>query len=200
MVWTEAVRGGEGWVGPVIVEMCIILSRCAFCTRDVRLKVPVRVQSAHLGARGRVRPPGGGAARERGDRRGRRPCRGPRRCRLSKSVAKARIAPEHRKRIVGISRFSSRPIPPRSAFATDSDTLPPRPASGAPRAPHSVPSPAFRAIVPLRVLGPAVRCARPSTCTEPGDCVPGPVVSRRTSPYTPLPGVDYSARRRIHGL
>ena len=135
MVWTEAVRGGEGWVGPVIVEMCIILSRCAFCTRDVRLKVPVRVQSAHLGARGRVRPPGGGAARERGDRRGRRPCRGPRRRRLSKSVAKARIAPEHRRRIVDIPRFHPRPIPARGAFATDLDNCPPRVVPGAPPAP-----------------------------------------------------------------
>ena len=175
------------------LEMCILHSRCA--VKSARSSAKCTSRRPGTGP-----TPGGGAARERGDRRGRRPCRGPRRRRLSKSVAKARIAPEHRKRIVGISRFSSRPIPPRSAFATDSDTLPPRPASGAPRAPHSVPSPAFRAIVPLRVLGPAVRCARPSTCTEPGDCVPGPVVSRRTSPYTPLPGVDYSARRRIHGL
>ena len=52
MVWAEAVRGGEGRVGPVIVEMCIMLSRGAFCTRDVRLKVPARVRSARLGARG----------------------------------------------------------------------------------------------------------------------------------------------------
>ena len=35
MVWAEAVRGGEERVGPVIVEMCIMLSRGAFCTRDV---------------------------------------------------------------------------------------------------------------------------------------------------------------------
>ena len=106
MVWAEAVRGGEGRVGPVIVEMCIMLSRGAFCSRDVRLKVPVRVRSARLGARGP-----GGATRERGDRRGRRPCRGPRRRRLSKSVAKAPIAPGRRRRIVDIPRFFSRPIP-----------------------------------------------------------------------------------------
>ena len=46
---------------------------------------------------------------------------GPRRRRLSKSVAKAPIAPEHRKRNVDIPRFFSPPIPVRSAFATDLD-------------------------------------------------------------------------------
>ena len=130
MVLAEAVRGGEGRVGPVIVEMCILLSRGAFCTRDVRLKVPVRVQSARFGARG-----AGGAAWERGDSRGRRPCRGPRRRGLSKSVAKARILPGCAKRNVDIPRFFSRPIAPRSAFATDLDMSPPRSAPGAPRAP-----------------------------------------------------------------
>ena len=44
---------------------------------------------------------------------------------MSESVAKARIPPKHRKRIVDIPRFFSRPIPARSAFATDSDTPPP---------------------------------------------------------------------------
>ena len=46
---------------------------------------------------------------------------GPRRRRLSKSVAKAPIAPERRKRNVDIPRFFSPPIPVRSAFATDLD-------------------------------------------------------------------------------
>ena len=51
--------------------------------------------------------------------RSRRPPRGtppevPRRHRLSESVAKARIPPKHRKRIVDIPRFFSRPIPARS--------------------------------------------------------------------------------------
>ena len=54
---------------------------------------------------------------------------------LSKSVAKAPIAPKRRKRIVDIPRFFSPPIPPRGAFATDSDTPPPRIATGAPPAP-----------------------------------------------------------------
>ena len=60
---------------------------------------------------------------------------GPRRRGLSKSVAKAPIAPKRRKRIVDIPRFFSPPIPPRGAFATDSDTPPPRIATGAPPAP-----------------------------------------------------------------
>ena len=41
--------------------------------------------------------------------------------RLSKSVAKARIAPERWKRIVDIPRFFSPSIPARDAFATDLD-------------------------------------------------------------------------------
>ena len=41
--------------------------------------------------------------------------------RLSKSVAKARIAPERWKRIVDIPRFLSPQIPARDAFATDLD-------------------------------------------------------------------------------
>ena len=52
--------------------------------------------------------------------------RNPRRHRLSESVAKARIRPELRKGIVDIPGFSSRLIPARGAFATDSDTTPPR--------------------------------------------------------------------------
>ena len=63
-------------------------------------------------------------------RRGRRPTprhpsRGPRRRRLSESVAKAPIAPRRTKRIVDIPRFFSPSIPARSAFATDSDMTPP---------------------------------------------------------------------------
>ena len=54
---------------------------------------------------------------------------------LSKSVAKAPIASERRRRIVDIPRFFSRPIPARGAFATDLDTPPPRLVPGAPRAP-----------------------------------------------------------------
>ena len=65
-----AGAGRRGRVGPVLVERCILHSRCAFCIRDVQLKVPARVQNAHLGARGRAARPGG-----RGDRRGRRPRR-----------------------------------------------------------------------------------------------------------------------------
>ena len=54
---------------------------------------------------------------------------------LSKSVAKARIEPECRRRNVDIPRFFSRPIPARGAFATDLDNRPPRIAPGAPPAP-----------------------------------------------------------------
>ena len=54
---------------------------------------------------------------------------------LSKSVAKARIEPECRRRNVDIPRFFSRPIPARGAFATDLDNRPPRIAPGVPPAP-----------------------------------------------------------------
>ena len=57
------------------------------------------------------------------------------RCGLSKSATKARIEPERARRIVGIPRFSSRPIPPRSAFVADLDTTPPRLVPGAPHVP-----------------------------------------------------------------
>ena len=56
--------------------------------------------------------------------------------RLSESVAKAPIAPGRRRRIIDIPRFHSRPIRSRGAFATDSDTPPPRTVPGAPPAPH----------------------------------------------------------------
>ena len=54
---------------------------------------------------------------------------------MSESVAKARISPGSRRRIVDIPRLPSRPVPARDAFATDSDTLPPDPVPGAPPAP-----------------------------------------------------------------
>ena len=44
--------------------------------------------------------------------------------RLSKSVAKTRVAPKRARRNVGIPRFFSRPIPARGAFAADLDTSP----------------------------------------------------------------------------
>ena len=53
---------------------------------------------------------------------------------LSKSVAKARIEPGRRERIVDILRFFSRPIRSRGAFATDLDTPPLRTVPGAPSA------------------------------------------------------------------
>ena len=55
--------------------------------------------------------------------------------RLSKSVAKARIAPERWKRIVGIPRFFSPPIPARDVFATDLDNRPLRVVPEAPPVP-----------------------------------------------------------------
>ena len=112
------------------LERCILHSRCA-------------VRSARSSAKCTSRRSGrSGPARERGDRRGRRPCRGPRRpsrgprrCRLSKSATKALITPERRRRIVDIPHFCLRPIPVRGAFVADLDTPPPRTATGAPPAP-----------------------------------------------------------------
>ena len=116
-------RSATAATGLLLVERCILHSRCAFCTRERRLELHFRVRSARLGARGRPpRPPPGP----------RQPSRGPWRRRLSKSVAKARIAPERQRRNVDIPRFFSPPIPARGAFATDSDT--PRP--GPPQEPH----------------------------------------------------------------
>ena len=115
VVRTGAVRGGGS-------GSALHSSRCAFCSRDMRLKVSARVQSARFGVRGRA---GAVRGRERGgDRRGRCPCRGPWERRLSKSVAKVRIAPKRRKRIVDIPRFCPPRIPARGAFATDLDTPP----------------------------------------------------------------------------
>ena len=55
--------------------------------------------------------------------------------RLSKSVAKAPIEPERRRRNVDIPRFHPRPIRSRGAFATDLDTPPPQTVPEAPPAP-----------------------------------------------------------------
>ena len=110
-------------------------SRCACRSRQGRSEAPAGARSARLGAR-RV---GAGRPGGRGERRGRRPRRGPRRRRLSKSVAKARTESELWKRNVDIPRFCPRPVSPRDAFATDSDTTPPRLAPGAPPAPQPAP-------------------------------------------------------------
>ena len=78
--WAGGGAGGgrpglRGRVGPVLVEMCILLSKGAFRPRDVQLEVPVRVRSARLGARGRcgsARGPTIAAAAVRAGVRGRR--------------------------------------------------------------------------------------------------------------------------------
>ncbi len=119
-------RSARTATGPFLVEMCILLSRGAFCTREWRLELHFRVRSARLGvggARRGLRSTRGGPSGACGGRR------------LSKSVAKARIAPERAERIVDIPRFYPPPIPPRDAFATDLDTTPPQTATGAPPAP-----------------------------------------------------------------
>ena len=64
---------------------------------------------------------------------------------LSKSATKAPIEPERARRNVDIPRFSSRPIPARSAFVADLDTPPPRVATGAPPAPRRHPQITFMA-------------------------------------------------------
>ena len=66
------------------------------------------------------------------------PRRGPWWRRLSESVAKTRVAPKRARRNVDIPRFFSRPIPARSAFATDLDTSPSQTVPGAPPAPLRV--------------------------------------------------------------
>ena len=142
-----AVRGGGGAGRSCArrevhsaLEMCILHSKGA-------------VRSARSSAKCTPRHPGVGAGpvQERSDRRGRRPCRGPRRRRLSESVAKTPIEPGRARRIVDIPRFCSPPIPPRDAFATDSDTTPPRTAPGAPPAPpRARPAPSPRRSRPVR--------------------------------------------------
>ena len=55
-------RSATTATGLLLVEMCILLSRGAFCTRERRLELHFRVRSARLGARGRPpRPPAGKA-------------------------------------------------------------------------------------------------------------------------------------------
>ena len=97
-------------------------------------------------------PPGRSRRPPRSPSDPQRPSRGPWRRRLSKSATKARIAPEHRRRIVDIPHFFSRPIPARGAFVADLDTPPPRTAPGAPPAP------------------PRARPSPPARRSRPGDC------------------------------
>ena len=119
--------------------------RCAFCTREQRLELHFRVRSARLGVRGRPPRPPPGPRRPSGG-----PSAAPRQRKLSKSVAKARIAPECRKRNVDIPRFCSTPIPPRDAFATDLDTPPSRSVPGAPPvSSHARPPPSPRRSWPM---------------------------------------------------
>ena len=207
MVWAEAVRGGEERVGPVIVEMCIMLSRGAFCTRDVRLKVLVRVQSARLGVLGRVRPPGGrpgsgviAAAAVRAGARGGAGCPN-----LLQRPGSCRGA----RRETLIFRDSSRDRSRRGAPLQQIWTCLRRGAPQEPHAHHFCPVPGLpchhaaprprsggQTCAPEHVHGAGVlplgahlaQVARPSTYTGPGDCAPGPVVSRRTSSYTPSVG------------
>ena len=125
---------------------------------------------------------------------------GPWRHRLSKSVAKARILPGCVKRNVDIPRFLSPPIPPQSAFATDPDMPLPRNVSGAPRAPllsRPWPSaPSCRAASSARRSDVRARARIRSRATA----SPARWSASGRRPILPLPGADYSARRRIHGL
>ena len=136
----------------MLIEMCILLSRGAFCPREVRLEVPARVQSARLGARGGADRPESGVIAAAAIRAGARvgPPGGPRRRGLSKSATKTPIPLKHRKRIVDIPRFHPRPIPVRGVFVADLDTPPPRTAPGAPCAPPRTHS--SRTAAPIRAL------------------------------------------------
>ena len=101
---------------------------------------------------------------------------------LSKSVAKAPIASERRRRIVDIPRFFSRPIPARSAFATDLDKSPPRIVPGAPCAPprpHSTRTVGEDNSVEEEFLGNHRRAG--------GDSPGGPVSATPLSLYFALP-------------
>ena len=118
--------------------------RCAFRTRNVRFALENDGWNCTFECEVHLSAPGGAQRR--------RPARGPRRRRLSKSVAKAPIAPERRRRIVDIPRFFSRPIPARGAFATDLDNRPTRTASGAPPAPPCAHS--YRTAAPIQTRGP----------------------------------------------
>ena len=176
-----AGRCGLGPSGVVGGGSVLCSSRGAFCSRGVHfaleralLTAPLEGEMHRSSAKCTPRHPGVGAGpvQERSDRRGRavragarvqsvqpqalepggrRPCRGPRRRRLSESVAKTPIEPGRARRIVDIPRFCSPPIPPRDAFATDSDTTPPRTAPGAPPAPpRARPAPSPRRSRPVR--------------------------------------------------
>ena len=103
------------------LEMCVLPSRTT---------VGTALSSAKCTSRRQRRPP-----RSPPSRPVRGPPVGPRRRRLSESVAKAPIAPERRKRNVDIPRFFSPSILARSAFAADLDTPPPRVDPGSPHAP-----------------------------------------------------------------
>ena len=154
-----AGRCGLGPSGVVGGGSVLCSSRGAFRPRDVHfaleralLTAPLEGEMHRSSAKCTPRHPvGAGPVQERSDRRGRRPRRGPRRRRLSESVAKTRIAPKRRRRIVDIPRFCSPQIPPRDAFATDSDTPPFRTAPGAPPAPpRARPAPSPRRSRPIR--------------------------------------------------
>ena len=122
--------------------------RCAFCTRGVHFALENNGWNCTFECEVRVSASGSA-------RRGRSPARGappgdPRRRKLSKSVAKAPIAPECTERIVDIPRFCSTPIPPRDAFATDLDTPPSRSVPGAPPvSSHARPPPSPRRSWPM---------------------------------------------------
>ena len=151
------LSGGALWRPPmpssgqdVFAEMCILHSRMtvgtalsnAKCTFRRRRRSGDRRHGPSDRRAVYSRVPSGRRGARRGRRRADRvPGRGPRGRSLSKSVAKAPIVPERRKRIVDIPRFFSRPIPSRRAFATDSDTPPPRTVPGVPRVPPGWPAP-----------------------------------------------------------
>ena len=150
---------------------------------------PRRAGGAGARPRGPGRRPRGPRGR-RGARRGLRPAHGrpsrsPRRRRLSKSVAKARIEPEYRRRIVDIPRFSPPQIPARGAFATDLDKPPPE---AAPRAPHAPP----RSAEPVQQAAaiPPVHCRRhsPGSAGRRGSEAPG-------SSSSSSPGFGSAGRR-----
>ena len=111
---------------------------------------------------------------------------------VSESVAKARIEPERTRRIVDIPRFFSRPIPARSAFATDLDKR------RRPCAPIAAPS----AFAPPSAAerGPAAGCGRGgANCAGPQTGC-GVRVDRWAGPMPPRPGAPGGARRRPRGL
>ena len=145
------------------------------------------------------------------------PRRGPQRRRLSKSVAKARIAPERQRRIVDIPRFFSPPIPVRGAFATDLDRIPRRPAYSAasaslrgasadPPGPWGLSDPSGPAGLsdPADPTGSAdpedlpriPRVSRAAGPARPGPPAPGPSAGRPGRPATPRRGPARPGCRR----